>query len=229
MTSGQSLMSRYGGAKAQQYDDARKNSARYKAEEEAFQAYIREVTPSGILDCPFGTGRWLPYYLDIAGPVVGIDYSNDMLDVARSKLSGSASSIKLVRADIFETPLSAYRGEGIDLVVCTRFLNWFPAPKAAAALSRLSEVGARFAIIGASLRPNDAGSLAKLFARWRLSFGNARRRKRGAAMQYVHDEAWLLECFEKHNWRVREKRFIFSAPDRSNFFFLLERPEGQRS
>lgn len=216
-------MRRYGGENADRYDDARRHSPRFEAEESAFRSFMHEIKPSGVLDCPFGTGRWLPYYGDIPGPVLGVDLSEDMLKVARSKVTDPAPNLQFVQADIFHQPFTKYSNRGITLVVCTRFLNWFPAEKALLALTRLGEVNARYAIIGASLRPVDARLFSSTFARWRLQLDNARRRRQGAALQYVHDEAWLLECFERLGWQVRQRRFIFTNPTRTNFFFLLEK------
>ena len=149
---------RYRGEGAQRYDAARSDSARFAAETAAFSTLIGQVNAQTVLDCPFGTGRWIPAYHNV-DRVVGVDVSADMLHEAEHKIpSQERPHYELVCANIFEHDFALYRTQGIDLVVCVRFLNWVSLPRAKQALSRLSEVGSPSLIIGFSAVPTGAGS-----------------------------------------------------------------------
>lgn len=216
------LTNRYRGDKAADYDRRRSGSPRYAAEEEAFSEFFESVQPSSVLDCPFGTGRWLPYYERISGPIIGLDSSADMLGMAKEKAgSDLAQRLTLDQADIFQRDLAPYSEHGIDLVVCTRFLNWIPAKKAVHALENLNRVRATHAIIGASVRPADLSWQERFRMRNRLFFKNVKKRLARGAPHFIHDETMLLECFERLNWQIMSQRHIFAQPTRVNFFYLL--------
>jgi SAM-dependent methyltransferase len=217
------LQARYTGEGARDYDAKRENSPRYRAEEAAFADFVARVNPKTVVDCPFGTGRWLPYYRDLPGPVIAVDLSADMLAEARRKAGGARADLRWVTGSIFEHDFNQYARLKLDLAVCTRFVNWVPAARAAEAIARISDAGSAFAIIGASVRPEDAPAITRLGMRLRLAAANLPRRLRGAAPQYVHDESVVLDAFRRSGWTVVDRRPIFEKASRRNFFYLLKR------
>ena len=73
-----------------------------------------------ILDCPCGTGRFLPSVARYASSVWAIDQSEPMVRLA-SHASGFAVG------DAGALPLAS---RSVDVVVCCRLLHHFPAPEA---------------------------------------------------------------------------------------------------
>jgi ubiquinone/menaquinone biosynthesis C-methylase UbiE len=114
---------KYHGKKAETYDEIRTKQVRWKVEHETVSGWIEKLKPNRVLDCPVGTGRFLQMY-DAFGVeyVTGVDVSEEMLALARKKISkkmkrnhlglvqGSATKIEV--ADKF-----------YDCVVCVRFLD----------------------------------------------------------------------------------------------------------
>lgn len=218
------LQVRYTGPAAANYDENRKYTPRYHAEEKAFAKYFEQVKPQSVIDCPFGTGRWLDYYRNINGPVIAIDLSNDMLAMAQRKISDARSIIvRFVVGSVFDCDFSQFHALKLDILVCTRFLNWVSVQKAREAISNLSKSGTRWAIIGSSVRPDEFSPLHRLQMKQLLSLENLYRRRERIAIQHVHDEGVVLDAFQSNGWQVVSRTHIFSNPTRENYFWLLKR------
>jgi len=218
------LDQRYSGTLAAAYDTRRERSPRWQAEVAAFSQYMSLVKPRSVLDCPFGTGRWIEWYRSLPGPVIGIDKSADMLAVAKSKGGDSwPSNMECKIASIFEHDFSLYRTAGIDLLVCVRFLNWFPRKLARQALSRLAQAEIPHAIVGASVFPRHLSQFTRLRMRGRNYLENLRLRSQQESAQHVHDEQLVQHWFAELGWRVERQTPIFQSPTRHNFFYLLRR------
>jgi len=80
------LLEAYSGDRAEGYDERRAKSTRWKNEIAAMDAMLGAVKATRVLDCPFGTGRWVPQYLDHGLSVIGVDLSAGMLAEARTKI-----------------------------------------------------------------------------------------------------------------------------------------------
>jgi SAM-dependent methyltransferase len=218
------LNARYSGEAAESYDAIRQQRPRWLAEQASFARFFAQVSPSSVLDCPFGTGRWLDHYVGLPGPILAVDISEDMLNKARQKIEGDgALNITFIRASALERDFLKHVPPALDLLVCTRFFNWFAAPDVSKAMANLSAAKARFAIIGVSLRPQDKGWLATSLMKLRHAMENAGRRLKSQALQHVHDENFILEEFRKNGWTVRGRDKIFTSRTRENYFWLLER------
>jgi SAM-dependent methyltransferase len=217
------LLEAYSGDKARNYDARRATSKRWRREVEAMESMLADVRPSSVVDCPFGTGRWIEQYEKIGAQVTAIDLSQAMLDEAQSKIAAlpetRRTAYNLVCQSIFNLePLAERRP---DLTVCIRFLNWVEFPDAERALQRLSDLGSPVMIVGASLVPAHTGPLRRLWYRLSLGMINLRGRKR--PKQYVHAEDAFLALLDRLGWRVIDRRKIMSRNARVNYFFRLER------
>lgn len=221
------LQVRYTGDLAENYDATRRNSRRYANEEAAFAGFAKRLNAQSVLDCPFGTGRWVEYYRAMTGKVVAVDLSADMLAVAKSKLDTSPDvDVDYVVGSIFDVNFSAYASKNIDLVVCTRFLNWVPAGQAVKAIANLSAVRSKHAIFGCSVRPSSLSLIDRIKMWFRLRRENSERQRSDnerKAQQYVHDEGLILKAFAANGWKTVEKKEIFSSGTRQNYFWLLEK------
>lgn len=114
--------------KAENYEAARKDSKAWAGEDAA----VRRFVDSGpVIDCPVGTGRFVPFYLDRGLDFFGIDLSPDMLAIARTRggvhLEGS----------IFKLPFHDRR---FAHAVCIRMFQWFEPTDLSRAMAELSRV-----------------------------------------------------------------------------------------
>jgi len=207
---------KYTGNIASGYDEKRSQSPRWQNEVRVFGGWMRELRPASILDCPFGTGRWIPQYDEIEARVTGLDISGDMLEEARKKIE-RPDAYELVEGSIFDLDCS---GMDAELIACIRLLNWMPFEQAMQAVERLSVCPAKQMIIGCSVRPSDVGALPRFKMKTALQLKNMRKRN---DLQYVHDEDAVLAAVSSHSWKLEEKQFIFKNSTRQNFFYRFSR------
>ncbi|MCF7837070.1 MAG: class I SAM-dependent methyltransferase [Candidatus Marinimicrobia bacterium] len=212
----ESLEKRYQGPVAATYDSQRSTSPRWRNENAAFDHFLDCVKPAVILDCPFGTGRWIPAYDRIQATVHGVDISADMLQQAGAKRPRTAG-YTLTVGSIFDYDFSAIQA---DLAVCVRFLNWVPFDKAMQAVSRLGLSGAGFLVAGCSVIPAGAGAMTRLCMKTVLAARNIRA---GGKTQYVHDESAFIEGLRERCWKMEARRLIFRNASRCNYFYLFSR------
>jgi ubiquinone/menaquinone biosynthesis C-methylase UbiE len=94
-----------------------------QAVDEFEQAAIKQVLPVAtrtklLLDIGCGTGHWFPLFRTAGYEVLGIDLSQGMLDVARTK---SGHGVRLMRAD---THLLPFRDRTFDVICCITTLEF---------------------------------------------------------------------------------------------------------
>lgn len=90
MASLEKVSRQYRGKMASGYDEKRLKQRRWHEEDRIVGEMLRNVadlqTAGRLLDCPVGTGRFLPLYNKMSINGVGIDSSEEMLALARKKL-----------------------------------------------------------------------------------------------------------------------------------------------
>jgi ubiquinone/menaquinone biosynthesis C-methylase UbiE len=197
----------YYGKVAANYENRRKKQGWWKTEQVEMLALL-ETLPRGlsVVDIPFGTGRFVPYYLARDYKVHGLDASIEMLDAASRSLGADMKRCKVSTGDAIELPFSDRQ---FDLLVSTRFLrDIIVASDADKALQEFARVTKRFAIIQLgqntsqeSLPVDPADILAS-----RLS------------------ETGNTALLAKAGFKVIEKRLVKSDPDLNSeiFHFLCE-------
>jgi SAM-dependent methyltransferase len=217
------LLEAYSGDKARNYDARRAASRRWRSEIEAMDAMLDAVRPASVLDCPFGTGRWIEQYEKVGAQVMAVDLSQGMLDEAKAKIAAlpetRRSVYRVVCQSIFDLQPPDFGPP--DLAVCIRFLNWVNLSDATRALERLTALGSPNMIVGASLVPQGASSLRRLRYRASLALINLRGRK--GPPQHVHAEADFMAVLDSLGWRIVDRREIMRRNARVNYFFLLNR------
>jgi ubiquinone/menaquinone biosynthesis C-methylase UbiE len=120
---------KYRGKKAATYEAVRSKQRRWSLENRA----VAKLLPAdciSVLDCPVGTGRFLPLYADRGIPVVqGVDVSDEMLALARHKV---ARAMRVYKKQKLSGMIALERGyadalrwsdHSFDVVVCVRFLD----------------------------------------------------------------------------------------------------------
>lgn len=125
----------YFGVAASTYERRRRNKQLWKDEDRILLRILQEATAgSAVLDLPVGTGRFLPMFRECGLSVMGIDLSNDMLKIARSRASGDC---RLERGDILNIPLG---NASVDWSVCIRLLYFLSLEQVKVALRELARV-----------------------------------------------------------------------------------------
>ncbi len=111
----------YYGSRAKEYVKKRAGAPLYQAELAAVARLLRDV-PDGVsvLDVPFGTGRFVPFYLKKKMSVSGLDASSEMIAAAREALGAQFEPCRTRLGDAAALP---YPDESFDLLVCVRFLG----------------------------------------------------------------------------------------------------------
>ncbi len=121
---------------------------------------LLEKLPKGlkVLDVPFGTGRFVPYYAERDYQISGLDASDAMLAAAKEALGELYD-----RCDTrvgFSTDLP-YADASFDLVVSTRFLrDIITFGMAKQTLSEMARVTTKYAILQLGQNPNGDQDVA---------------------------------------------------------------------
>lgn len=102
---------RYFGKTAEQYEARRQGKRKWQAEDAAVAELIQGIS-GAVIDCPVGTGRFLPLYERLGLDALGVDISPDMIAVARQKGYGS-----------LQTGSAFDLSDKADVLVCVRFLG----------------------------------------------------------------------------------------------------------
>jgi ubiquinone/menaquinone biosynthesis C-methylase UbiE len=135
---------KYRGRKAATYEAIRARQARWAWENEMVEQALRALAPSSVLDCPVGTGRFLPLYGSLAAHVLGLDASEEMLALARRKKRRHAGRHKLEIGDATSTGCDDGR---YDVAVCVRFLDLIDEDAMRAVMRELCRVARRAVLL----------------------------------------------------------------------------------
>lgn len=111
----------YYGDMAKNYLHRRLRQEYWHLEQATIERMLKGVpNESSVLDVPFGTGRFVPYYSAKGMTIFGLDSSKDMLDVAAQELKDRFKDCGLSLGDARALP---YGNRLFDLVVCVRFVS----------------------------------------------------------------------------------------------------------
>jgi ubiquinone/menaquinone biosynthesis C-methylase UbiE len=110
---------------AKNYIKIRKESKEWQSEQKIVEELINQL-PDGInvLDIPFGTGRFVDFYLNKKMNIYGLEISEAMIGAAKEALEDSFNKCEIRIGDATEK--LPYDDNFFDLVVCLRFLKFFP-------------------------------------------------------------------------------------------------------
>ncbi len=137
---------RYYGSKASRYERKRRKQDWWHVEQDEMQVLLSKL-PDGlsVVDIPFGTGRFVPYYLEKDFKVHGLDASGDMIEAARQEIGADFDKCDAIVGSAMDLP---YEDGQFDLVVSTRFLRDIILFKdAKTALSEFIRVSKKYLII----------------------------------------------------------------------------------
>jgi SAM-dependent methyltransferase len=211
------LLRRYSGKNAAAYEQ-RRRGAKWRREDAAFLELYEQINPATVLDCPVGTGRWLPLYAERGAAVLGVDLSPDMLEMARRRTPPGADT-RLQVGDVLRPDTFARLGR-FDLAVCVRLVHWLRPDDLSPLAETFSATAAQYLILDASVsrrvapKPGWTRGWVKRCAR--AAFGPP-------AINHVHDEGVLMRVLADRGWRELDRRTIANKPDRRYALLLLKR------
>lgn len=107
--------------KAQNYEKRRLKQDWWHVEQREMKSLL-ETLPRDlkVVDIPFGTGRFVPFYDERGFTIHGLDASGDMIAAARTTLGPLYDKCTCVVGDALRLPFADAQ---FDLVVSTRFLR----------------------------------------------------------------------------------------------------------
>jgi len=145
---------RYYNETATRYERKRLRQDWWHVEQREMQALLENLPRNlSVVDVPFGTGRFVPYYDALGYSIAGLDSSQDMLGAAKVSLGDDLfAKCTCVAGDATRLP---YADEQFDLIVSTRFLRDIVLFGAARKMLReMARVTSRYAIIQLGENPH---------------------------------------------------------------------------
>jgi ubiquinone/menaquinone biosynthesis C-methylase UbiE len=189
---------------AKNYEKRRTKQGYWQVEQTEMRSLL-EGLPRGlkVVDIPFGTGRFVPFYAEFGYDISGLDASGDMIEAARESLGPLFDRCKCVVADAAELP---FDDGAFDLVVSTRFLRdivTFGVAKKI--LSEMTRVTRKYAILQLGNNIDDA----HLMPTDDMVMGGE------LSMEAVDD------LLRDHGLKVIERRLVRTTPVTGEIYHIL--------
>ncbi len=148
---------RYYGRTAKLYQKKREKGSLWHTEQRLMEEILGTL-PNGlkVLDVPFGTGRFVPYYIEHEYEIYGLDASNEM--IAQSKVELGDEAFAKCNVQTGTSNKLPYGDKEFDLVSSCRFLRdiirFGPGKETLAEFARVAKT---YAIIqmGQEITPTD--------------------------------------------------------------------------
>lgn len=149
---------KYYGRVARKYQKRREKKKWWHQEQQVVKNLL-DTFPDGIsvLDAPFGTGRFVPFYLDKKMKIYGLDSSPEMFRAAKELLGADYEKCQNIVGDAADLP---YADNHFDLIVCFRFLQSIvPFAVAKKVLKEFNRVTRSMAILELKVRHETSRDL----------------------------------------------------------------------
>jgi ubiquinone/menaquinone biosynthesis C-methylase UbiE len=118
------VMTKYLGQRAARYDETRAHKATTQRDQVTVENYLAKIAPGdSVLDIPAGTGRFIEFCVGHGLVYTGVDISQDMLEVARTKIPSGVTNIDLRVADARALP---FANDAFDYAIVVKFIKWLP-------------------------------------------------------------------------------------------------------
>ena len=146
---------------ADQYLDKRLAQDYWHLEQDVVEELLKDF-PEGttVLDVPFGTGRFVPFYANQKMQIFGLDASEDMIKVAERELGSGFAACDVKVGDAMALP---YDDNQFDLGVCFRFLSHIVSyEQACKVLAELRRVCGKHLIVQLRVRRDDAPAVDRI-------------------------------------------------------------------
>jgi ubiquinone/menaquinone biosynthesis C-methylase UbiE len=225
------VMTKYLGQRAERYDATRARQSATQRDQVTVENYLAKIAPGdSVLDIPAGTGRFIEFCVGHGLVYTGVDISQDMLEVARTKIPSGVTNIDLRVADARALPFS---NDAFDYAIVVKFIKWLPTLEVL--IDVLREIGRvtrkeMFVQITVS-RPTLAARAARLFSRLPV-IGTARADrldKDGRSRAYSEQE--LVDALSAAGLHIRlivpdrpvKKQSSRSARPTVRYFYVLSK------
>jgi ubiquinone/menaquinone biosynthesis C-methylase UbiE len=185
---------KYDSKVARSYDQDRRGEAHWRAEYDWLAAYAARERLGRVLDIPVGTGRLLPA-LASADAIVGVDVSEDMLEVAR----GAVAQAGLVQVELREGDALHLQDadRAFDTVSCFRLAHLLPPEMITPLMLELSRVCAGRIVMQVYVAPDRITRWPPLA--WLIR--QVRRLRSRQQLPWSHIQSY------PHTWRLFERAF----------------------
>lgn len=198
----------YYGKRAERYEVRRKKQDWWNVEQEEMKSLLGSLPRNiSVVDIPFGTGRFVPFYVENGYEISGLDASDAMLATASNILGDQFEKCSVKTGSAMELPFADGQ---FDLLVSTRFIrDIIVASDAMRALAEFSRVTKKYAIIqlGETTKQKSTSVDPE------VTLGSRLTAERNAAM------------LKDVGFHVLEKRLVKSDPDEESeiYHFLCEK------
>lgn len=181
---------KYRGKKAETYDAIRMKQQRWDQENEAVDRMLGILRPAVLLDCPVGTGRFLQTAADCGvAEYIGVDISEEMLALARHKITRTMRNKMTIRLDIGDARQHDCVDERVDCSLCIRFLDLIDEAAMRAVMKEMMRVTRRCIILT-------------------IRLGEKYVAKSNTA---EHDSRKFKDLIKRNGWRIAEQVPVFNA------------------
>lgn len=189
--------------RAQNYEKRRLKQGWWHVEQREMKSLL-ESLPRGlkVVDIPFGTGRFVPYYDELGYKISGLDASADMIGAAKELLGPLYDKCACTVGDAMDLP---YKDGAFDLVVSTRFLRDIVTfGMAKTMLSEMARVTSKYAIIQLG---ND--------------FKGGRMPEDDEVMGGNLSKAGIDKLLKGYGLKVMDRRLVLSEPEVGELYHIL--------
>lgn len=143
----------YFGKAAETYDEVRNANPVTLEDDLAISKFLDMISDGDrLLDIPCGTGRVLQLIANRDILYFGVDISNDMIEIAKTKsLNQNRASFQLGDARRLD-----FDDMSFEYLICIKFLKWLSNDdEVASVLKELNRVTSKFAFINIKVRPEN--------------------------------------------------------------------------
>lgn len=146
----------YYGDKAMSYVGDRAKHQWWENEQEVMRQLLTHVPDNvSVLDAPFGTGRFVPFYLEKGMSIHGLEISTDMIKAAQSHLGEAFEHVSVEIGDARQIP---FNDKAFAVTSCFRFLQSIVSFEDAIRVIReLTRVSQDYVIVELGVRDTAAG------------------------------------------------------------------------
>ncbi|MFN4172962.1 MAG: class I SAM-dependent methyltransferase [Pseudorhodobacter sp.] len=189
--------------RAQNYEKRRLKQEWWHVEQREMKSLLEGLPRNlKVVDIPFGTGRFVPFYAELGHEIHGLDASGDMIEAARATLGKLYDKCSCTVGDAAALP---YENGAFDLVVSTRFLRDIVTfGMAKQMLAEMARVTSKYAI---------------------LQLGNSLKGTRMPADDEVMggnlSRAGVDKLLKSHGLKVRDRRLVKSDEEVGEIHHIL--------
>ena len=189
--------------RAQNYNKKRLKQEWWHVEQKEMEELLDSLPRNlSVVDIPFGTGRFVPFYDKFGYKIAGLDASADMISAARESLGALYDKCSCTVGDAMDLP---YKDGAFDLVVSTRFLRDIVTfGMAKKMLAEMARVTSKYAII-------QLGN----------NFKTGRTPNDDEVMGGNLSMAGVDKLLKDNGLQVKERRLVLSEPEIGEIYHVL--------